>query len=83
MTPAHFRRIEILHVEDNPGDARLLEEYLVEGLPDGFTIIGAGYLPDFGPDTGYNNPTLILGLIVAIAIVWKFILQPDGLLGPV
>ena len=39
-------------------------------VPDGFQFIGAGYLPDFGPDTGYNNPTLLLGLIVIIAIVW-------------
>jgi len=39
-------------------------------VPDGFTIIGAGYLPDFGPNTGYNNPTLILGLIVIVAIVY-------------
>jgi putative multiple sugar transport system permease protein len=39
-------------------------------VPDGFQIIGAGYLPDFGPDTGYNNPTLILGLIVIISIVY-------------
>lgn len=38
-------------------------------VPDGFTIIGAGYLPDFGPDTGYNNPTLLLGLLVAVVIV--------------
>ena len=30
--------VNILLVEDNPGDARLLEEYLVEGLPDGFRI---------------------------------------------
>lgn len=38
-------------------------------VPEGFTIIGAGYLPDFGPDTGYNNPTLLLGLLVAVVIV--------------
>jgi len=30
--------VNILLIEDNPGDARLLEEYLVEGLPDGFRI---------------------------------------------
>jgi two-component system cell cycle sensor histidine kinase/response regulator CckA len=30
--------VNILLVEDNPGDARLLEEYLAEGLPDGFRI---------------------------------------------
>jgi putative multiple sugar transport system permease protein len=38
-------------------------------VPDGFTSIGGGYLPEVGPDTGYNNLTLLLGLIVAVAIV--------------
>lgn len=34
-----------------------------------FQRIGAGYLPEFGPDTGYNNPTIIIGLLVCAAIV--------------
>ncbi len=38
-------------------------------VPDGFTVIGAGYLPEIGPDTGYNNLTLLLGLVVAAAVV--------------
>ena len=38
-------------------------------VPEGFTIIGTGYLPDFGPDFGYNNPTLLLGLLVAVVVV--------------
>jgi putative multiple sugar transport system permease protein len=40
-------------------------------VPQGFTTIGAGYLPEVGPDTGYNNLTLLLGLVVAVAIVLK------------
>lgn len=40
-------------------------------VPQGFTVIGAGYLPEIGPDTGYNNLTLILGLIVAVAVLVK------------
>ena len=40
-------------------------------VPQGFTVIGAGYLPEFGPNTGYNNATLLLGLIVAVAVVLK------------
>ncbi len=40
-------------------------------VPDAFTFIGGGFLPDFGPDFGFSNPTLILGLLVAIAIVWQ------------
>ena len=37
-------------------------------VPEGFTTIGAGYLPEVGPNTGYNNLTLLIGLIIAIAI---------------
>jgi putative multiple sugar transport system permease protein len=40
-------------------------------VPQGFTVIGAGYLPEIGPDTGYNNLTLLLGLVVAVAVVLK------------
>ena len=39
-------------------------------VPQDFTYIGAGYLPEVGPDTGYNNLTLLLGLIVVLAIVY-------------
>ncbi|MDJ0323399.1 sugar ABC transporter permease [Cryobacterium sp. PH31-AA6] len=38
-------------------------------VPDGFTTIGSGYLPEVGPYTGYNNLTLVLGLIIAGAVV--------------
>jgi putative multiple sugar transport system permease protein len=37
-------------------------------VPEGFTIIGAGYLPEVGPDTGYNNLTLLIGFLVVMAI---------------
>ncbi|WP_066043385.1 multiple monosaccharide ABC transporter permease [Herbiconiux solani] len=39
-------------------------------VPQGFTEIGAGYLPEVGPDTGYNNLTLLLGLIIALAVIF-------------
>ncbi|WP_197510656.1 LPXTG cell wall anchor domain-containing protein [Tessaracoccus coleopterorum] len=35
----------------------------------GFQKIGAGYLPEIGPDTGYNNLTLLLGLIALVVLV--------------
>jgi putative multiple sugar transport system permease protein len=38
--------------------------------PESFNWIGAGFLPDFGPDFGYSNPTLILGLIVVVVLIW-------------
>jgi putative multiple sugar transport system permease protein len=40
-------------------------------VPDSFTFIGGGYIPDFGPDFGYSNGTLLLGLLVALAIAWQ------------
>jgi len=35
-----------------------------------FQSIGAGYLPEFGPSTGYNNLTVLLGLLLCAAIVF-------------
>ena len=35
-----------------------------------FQKIGAGYLPEWGPDTGYNNLTVLLGVLVCAAIVF-------------
>jgi putative multiple sugar transport system permease protein len=37
-------------------------------VPDGFTFIGGGFLPEWGPDTGYNNSTLLLGIVIAVVI---------------
>ena len=34
-----------------------------------FQVIGAGYLPEVGPDTGYNNLTVLLGLALIAAVV--------------
>jgi putative multiple sugar transport system permease protein len=33
-----------------------------------FKKIGAGYLPEVGPDTGYNNLTLLLGLAICVVV---------------
>ncbi|HEX5333809.1 MAG TPA: multiple monosaccharide ABC transporter permease [Cellulomonas sp.] len=38
-------------------------------VPEGFRTIGAGYLPEVGPNTGYNNLTLVLGVLIAIVVV--------------
>ncbi|WP_410821169.1 multiple monosaccharide ABC transporter permease [Micromonospora sp. 050-3] len=40
-------------------------------VPEGFREIGSGFLPEFGPNTGYNNATLLLGLLAALAVVWR------------
>ncbi|HET8766354.1 multiple monosaccharide ABC transporter permease [Phycicoccus sp. M110.8] len=38
-------------------------------VPNDFQVIGAGYLPEVGPDTGYNNLTLLLGILLCAAII--------------
>jgi putative multiple sugar transport system permease protein len=40
-------------------------------VPVAFRWIGSGYLPEVGPDTGYNNLTLVLGALVCVAVVWR------------
>ncbi|MGO4144637.1 multiple monosaccharide ABC transporter permease [Paenarthrobacter sp. YAF11_1] len=37
-------------------------------VPKEFQFLGSGYLPEVGPDTGFNNLTVLLGL-VAVAFV--------------
>ena len=34
-----------------------------------FQTIGAGYLPEVGPNTGYNNLTVLIGVLVCAAII--------------
>ena len=36
---------------------------------EGFQTIGAGYLPEVGPNTGYNNLTVLIGVLVCAAII--------------
>lgn len=38
--------------------------------PEELKFFGAGYLPNFGPNTGLNNSTLVLGLIGIIAYIY-------------
>jgi putative multiple sugar transport system permease protein len=40
-------------------------------VPREFAFIGGGYLPEGGPIPNFNNLTLLLGLLVAAAVVWQ------------
>ncbi|MEU6534519.1 multiple monosaccharide ABC transporter permease [Streptomyces sp. NPDC047000] len=40
-------------------------------VPEGFRKIGAGFLPEVGPDTGFNNLTVLLGLLACAGVVWR------------
>ena len=39
-------------------------------VPREFQYIGAGYLPEVGPDTGFNNLTLLLGLLGVAFVIF-------------
>ncbi|GAA4735633.1 sugar ABC transporter permease [Amnibacterium soli] len=36
---------------------------------ESYQQIGAGFIPDFGPNTGFSNGTLLIGLLAIIAII--------------
>lgn len=38
-------------------------------VPADFQFLGSGYLPEVGPNTGYNNLTLLLGIAAAAFVV--------------
>jgi putative multiple sugar transport system permease protein len=40
-------------------------------VPTSFTFIGGGSIPDFGPQFGFSNGTLILGLLVILGLIWS------------
>ncbi|RKR19369.1 multiple monosaccharide ABC transporter permease [Arthrobacter oryzae] len=40
-------------------------------VPGDFQFIGSGYLPEVGPKTGYNNLTLVLGLLAVAYVIYS------------
>jgi putative multiple sugar transport system permease protein len=40
-------------------------------VPREFQYIGAGYLPEVGPSTGYNNLTLLIGLAAVAFVIYS------------
>ena len=38
-------------------------------VPNGIVFLGNGYLPDVGPDTGFNNLTVLLGLAGVVVLI--------------
>ena len=42
-------------------------------VPEDFQYLGSGYLPEVGPKTGYNNLTLLLGLIAVAFVIFSAI----------
>jgi putative multiple sugar transport system permease protein len=48
-------------------------------VPTSFQYLGAGYLPEWGPNTGMNNSTLLLGLASIVVLVWMQLSQRRAL----
>ncbi|WP_104118653.1 multiple monosaccharide ABC transporter permease [Arthrobacter sp. B1805] len=40
-------------------------------VPEGFQYLGAGYLPEIGPNTGYNNLTLLIGFALVAFVIYN------------
>ncbi|MGW9413136.1 multiple monosaccharide ABC transporter permease [Arthrobacter cupressi] len=38
-------------------------------VPNDFQYLGSGYLPEVGPNTGFNNLTLLIGIVAAAFVV--------------
>lgn len=52
------------------GANQLFGKSLTIPVSKDFQYIGAGYLPEVGPNTGYNNLTLLIGFLAVAAIIW-------------
>lgn len=51
------------------GVNQLIGKSLTVASPPEFNTMGDGYLPEVGPDTGYNNLTVLLGLLICAVLV--------------
>ena len=51
------------------GVNQLIGKSLTVATPPGFNTIGDGFLPEVGPNTGYNNLTVLLGVLICAVIV--------------
>jgi len=52
------------------GANQFVGKSLTVPVPKDFQFLGNGYLPEWGPNTGLNNSTLLLGLITIAVLVW-------------
>ena len=57
------------------GANQFVGKSLTVPVPKDFQYIGAGYLPEWGPNTGMNNSTLLLGLLTLVFLIWMQLRQ--------
>ncbi|MGV8909973.1 MAG: ABC transporter permease subunit [Propionicimonas sp.] len=62
------------------GANQFVGKSLTVPVPKDFQYIGAGYLPEWGPNTGMNNSTLLLGILALVFLVWMQLRQRAALL---
>ena len=48
-------------------------------VSEDFQVIGGGYLPEIGPNTGYNNLTVLLGLLLVVGVIYGSLRSRSGL----
>ena len=61
------------------GANQFVGKSLTVPVPKDFQYIGAGYLPEWGPNTGMNNSTLLLGILTLVFLVWMQLRQRAAL----
>ncbi|MCC6495268.1 MAG: sugar ABC transporter permease [Propionibacteriaceae bacterium] len=61
------------------GANQFVGKSLTVPVPKDFQYIGAGYLPEWGPNTGMNNSTLLLGILTLVFLVWMQLRQRQAL----
>ena len=61
------------------GANQFVGKSLTVPVPKDFQYLGAGYLPEWGPNTGMNNSTLLLGLLTIAVLVWMQLRQRQTL----
>ncbi|GGV40957.1 ABC transporter permease [Streptomyces longisporoflavus] len=49
----------------------VLEGQSLSPFPEGFQNIAKGFIPEMGPYTQYHNPTLVLGLVTVVFLVFR------------
>ncbi len=62
------------------GANQFVGKSLTVPVPKDFQFLGNGYLPEWGPNTGMNNSTLLLGLLTIAALVWLQLRQRQALI---
>ncbi|MFZ0529585.1 MAG: multiple monosaccharide ABC transporter permease [Propionicimonas sp.] len=61
------------------GANQFVGKSLTVPVPKDFQYIGAGYLPEWGPNTGLNNSTLLLGIVTIAVVAWLQLRQRRAL----